>query len=654
MPNKLFKGKRALFIFGPLLFTFILALVYVTLKVNVLLHIPAEIEGLQVDDRTLVHTDLGKLQGFAVDEYGYAWLGIKYATASRWTAPKSIDSWQGVKQNLKAGQRCPQLNPTDHRFGLPENERGKAVGSEDCLYLNIHVPKKANLNTEQQNTAQQSGRADLSKLPVMVFFHFGGNSVGWGSRIDFSKFASEMNVVVVSMNYRLGMFGLFYHPKINDDKADISSQSGNYGTLDMVEGLKWVHQHISNFGGDENNVVIFGGSSGAKSVMTLTMTPLAKGLFHKAIAMSGLTNGISPQVATNFIDAEPNGIEYSSSEIISRLLIADRKQKLETLSRAQSKLLLKSMSSEDLAKFLNSLSPEDILAIATPDEYGKYSDSYFINDGFVFSKEAFFESIQHSPRVNPVPMIVGTTRDETKLFQLMEPDEFLETRMFGLKVQPIDQTYYDVAAEYRTKALYTLPAHEYSRYVSSNDNAPIFQYRFDWDEHPSDFFVKNMILDLKRTVGASHVMDVPFFLNEFQPNSISFPLIFVGKHDTASRDKLSQDFQSYIKSFIQYGDPASGLNDNLVVWNAWSNKENEDKYLIFDTVAGGGIRPSTKEETKKDLIQKLYAESRVSTDKICRIFSRIRNEEMKYSAKDHFSDYPEFYAILNKCSDTDI
>jgi para-nitrobenzyl esterase len=205
----------------------------------------------------------GKKNG-AVDVF----LGIPYAAPPmgdlRWKPPVPSKKWTGVRKATEFGSHCMQGNV----FG--DMNFRDAGGSEDCLFLNIWVPAKMS----------------ESKLPVMVWIHGGGFVAGSSSepRQDGTNLAQQ-GVIVVSMNYRLGVFGFFVHPELAKESGH--NAAGNYGLLDQVAALRWVRDNVAAFGGDPGNVTIFGESAGSYSVSALMASPLAKGLFQKAIGESG-------------------------------------------------------------------------------------------------------------------------------------------------------------------------------------------------------------------------------------------------------------------------------------------------------------------------------------------------------------------------------
>lgn len=216
-----------------------------------------------------VKTDKGKVQGKMSDDGQVRiFLGIPYAAPPvgplRWKPPQPETKWSGTKDATNFGSRCMQLPVfKDMRFRDPGE-------SEDCLNLNVWTPAKDK----------------KAKLPVMVWIFGGGYMGGAASepRQDGTHLAHK-GVVVVSMNYRLGLFGFFVHPDLAAESPQHAS--GNYGLMDQTAALQWVKRNIKNFGGDPDNVTLFGESAGSFSVSAQMASPLAQGLFQHAIGESG-------------------------------------------------------------------------------------------------------------------------------------------------------------------------------------------------------------------------------------------------------------------------------------------------------------------------------------------------------------------------------
>jgi para-nitrobenzyl esterase len=218
----------------------------------------------------------GQVQGVKADIKGvYVFRGIPYAAPPikglRWKAPQPVVPWKGVKVVDKFGHPGYQAVHYPGGYTTEWGYGDESPYSEDCLYLNVWT--------------KVPGKTD-KKLPVALWIHGGGYREGWGSEPEFDgQEWGNKDVVLVSINYRLGVFGFLAHPELS--KESPNHVSGNYGILDQIESLKWIKKNIAQFGGDPENVTIFGQSAGAGSVKTLCESPLARGLFKKAIIMSG-------------------------------------------------------------------------------------------------------------------------------------------------------------------------------------------------------------------------------------------------------------------------------------------------------------------------------------------------------------------------------
>ena len=219
----------------------------------------------------------GQIQGVVLEDVPgvYVYRGIPYAAPplgeNRWKAPQPVVPWEGVRVCDQFGHPPFQAAHYPGGYTTEWGYGEEAPYSEDCLYLNVWT--------------KAPGQVD-KKLPVAVWIFGGGLREGWGSEPEFDgKYWGGKDVVLVSFNYRVGPFGFFAHPELSAE--DPEHATGNWGTLDQIEVLKWVKRNIAQFGGDPDNVMIFGQSAGSRSVKFLSASPLTKGLFNKAVIMSG-------------------------------------------------------------------------------------------------------------------------------------------------------------------------------------------------------------------------------------------------------------------------------------------------------------------------------------------------------------------------------
>ncbi|XP_053742789.1 cocaine esterase-like [Synchiropus splendidus] len=265
----------------------------------------------------VVHTKLGSLRGELLTVKGtenkvHSFLGVPFAKppvgpALRLAAPQAVEGWEGVRDATKQPPMCIQdrelsmdmiVRILGFKVEIPEV-------SEDCLYLNIYTP---------------ATRPKDAKLPVMVWIHGGGLTMGAASSYDGSALAAYENVVLVSIQYRLGLLGFL--------STGDEHMAGNWGMLDQVQALKWVQEHIHNFGGASNSVTIFGASAGGVSVSLLLLSPLTEGLFHKAIAESG-TAAMASLVQENSLAMTQIIANKSGCSVESTQKIADCMKNLD-------------------------------------------------------------------------------------------------------------------------------------------------------------------------------------------------------------------------------------------------------------------------------------------------------------------------------------
>ncbi len=246
-------------------------------------------------DSLTVKTQQGKVRGKTINDGKVkAFLGLPYAAPPvgdlRWKAPQPPAKWKGERDGTRFGFHCSQGRVFDDMVFLDPGP------SEDCLYLNVYVPADA---------------TDKSKLPVMFWIHGGGYSGGASSEPRHNgDFLPLKGVILITMNYRLGVFGFL---ATADLAKEANGAAGNYGLMDMVAGLQWVKGNIKGFGGNPDNVTIFGESAGSFAVSTLMASPMAKGLFHKAIGESGGALGRSALSYDTLAEREIKDAEWVSS-----------------------------------------------------------------------------------------------------------------------------------------------------------------------------------------------------------------------------------------------------------------------------------------------------------------------------------------------------
>jgi para-nitrobenzyl esterase len=330
--------------------------------------------------------DSGAIRGLVVGPKKdvQVYKGIPFAAPPvgelRWKPPQPVRPWQGVRDCFEFGAACPQ-KVSLLLSSIPEMALG-VPQSEDCLYLNVWTPAERK----------------AEKLPVLYWIHGGGFVLGAASQpIYDGEELARLGCVVVSINYRLGLFGFLAHPALSQESSE--KVSGNYGLLDQIEGLRWVKRNIAAFGGDPDRVTIFGESAGGISVLCLMVAPEAAGLLHGAIAQSA--TGMNPTPLRN---ANPG--QESAEQAGQRFLAAcgmAASADAEQMRRLDVKVLVQAAPTEATPGAPVQLKP---LAL----RLGPVVDGHVIPDkpNLLFA----------AGREHPVPMIVGNTRDEMSLFVL--------------------------------------------------------------------------------------------------------------------------------------------------------------------------------------------------------------------------------------------
>jgi para-nitrobenzyl esterase len=332
---------------------------------------------MEHDDDTIVDFRSGRLRGAAVDGMR-VFRGVPYAQPPvgplRWQPPRPVDRWHGIRDATAFGPSCAQ-NLTMQGFSAPS-------AGEDCLYLNVFAPR---------HLPASSG------LPVMVWLHGGGLFCGRGDDYWPRELVTEGDLIFVSLNYRLNVFGFFAHPALREGDAGNPPASGaNFGLMDQQLALRWVRDNIASFGGDGDNVTLAGHSGGARCVEAHLVSLASRGLFHKAIIQSGRAYADTPDLAAAEQVGErlahDIGLDRPSAGAL-RALPVDRILSANRPAPVAQQTVVDSVTARELA--------------------GPHSVGLIL-DGEVLTEP--LPSAFAAGRFHRVPVITGTTRDEYSWF----------------------------------------------------------------------------------------------------------------------------------------------------------------------------------------------------------------------------------------------
>lgn len=524
------------------------------------------------DQTTLRDTTGGTVVGFRDKEGARSWQGIAFAQAPiedlRWRAPRPPKPLEETFEALAPGQICPQF--TSALSGGDEQTSGGVVGNEDCLYLNVWSPPNA------------------VDLPVMFWIHGGGNTIGHGGSYNGSVLAAQREVVVVTINYRLGLMGWFAHPALTTGEP--LNDSGNYGTLDIVRALEWVQANIGEFGGDPDNVTVFGESAGAFDTLAMMASPLAKDLFHRAIVQSG---GFEPEPmprAQNF--ESKGGHPYSAQEVVAKMLLADR-----VVPDHQAAIdHQSSLSDREIKTYLYKKPVEDYFRIFDAAGFGMVNVPTNFGDGYVLPAMTTEEIFTNPANHNVVPIILGTNRDETALFMVRDP-QYTENWL-GFLPRLKDEESYLRIVKYGSKSWKERGVDSLAHYMTQAGNKHVYAYRFDWDEEPSQGG-----FELSKALGAAHGLEIAFAFGDFD-GGMGLGYLYPGDEGQMA---LTHSMTSYWSEFAYNGNPGSGRDGQETNWLSWGT--NGKTSIILDTPSDQGIFMDDEIVTIESLKAELAADS---------------------------------------------
>ena len=456
-----------------------------------------------------VKTANGIVEGVKEKSGIYSFKGIPFAAPPigdlRWKEPRPVKNWNGV---LKADHFGPRAMQPPIFNDMVFRSKGM---SEDCLYLNVW-------------TSAPSGK---TKMPVLVYFYGGGFVAGDGSEARYQgESMAQKGIVSLTVNYRLGLFGLFSHPELSSESPHRSS--GNYGLMDQAAALKWVKQNIAAFGGDPDKITIAGESAGSISVSAQMVSPLSKDLIAGAIGESGSLLGALPPVPLK--DGEQIGVEFAKS--VGATSLADlRKMNADTLVKAASKF--------------------------GPFRFAMTIDGYFIPKDPL----AIFQAGEQAR----IPLMVGWNSEESNYRSVMgdekltkENFEKVVQRLYGERSADVLKAYAvgsdadveQVATDLAGDRFIGFSTWRWAELQAQTAGKPVYRYYYS---HPRPPMVSEK--NKSRAKGAVHSAEIEYAMGNLSTNNV-----FAWTEEDYNVSKIMQE---YFANFIKKGDPNG---TGLVKW----------------------------------------------------------------------------------------
>jgi para-nitrobenzyl esterase len=459
----------------------------------------------------------------------------------RWREPQPVASWSGTRDATHAASACTQsaagldtyLAPLAAAYQAPYEAQSRP-SSEDCLYLNVFAPWPAG----------------PKGLPVMVWLHGGSNRVGTGADESYNGCSLALHgVIVVTINYRLGVIGFFAHPELTAESAHHSS--GNYGLLDQIAALQWVQQNIGQFGGDPENVTLFGESAGSIDATILMTSPWVKGLFQRVIAESGPAFGLGPPLT--LADGEAVGKAIGHTAVLRQMpadqvadleqrVVATRFKSFDANGSVVDGWVLPQSPAKSFAS--GKIQKADLLA----GQNGRELSAFRIGAAAA-AKRAAQPSSKSAPS-DAVKQLADAARPIYGGWTDMALAMYLaQILMHG-----------DIAVDHASNDMLMACPVGAEVALASSVGARAFVYRFD----------RSIPGKGEAKLGAFHGLEIPYVFNAFTVRSWRW-LPF-----TDTDRKLSETMQSYWTNFAKSGDPnAPGLPG----WKPWNS--GEEPYLVF-------------------------------------------------------------------------
>lgn len=505
-------------------------------------------------EQTTTH---GKVKGFAKDG-ALHWYGIPYAAtpegALRWKAPQPAADWEilnATESGFSSQMGSVKVKAAD---GTEKTER-KLIGSEaGAVTLDITRPD-----------------TDETGLPIFFYVHGGNNQTGKSSALPATRFAQDINAVVVSINHRLGLLGFNSLPALKNGTPE--ENSGNYALLDIAAALDWVAENAASFGGDAENITVTGSSSGGRDVMAMLISPTFKGKFQKAISFSG------GMTTANVQDSQRAAAHAFATFAVNKGVQPD--------AAAAKQWLL--TDGDDVRSFLYSLSDEEVAKAFGRAAIRMTDFPQIFRDGTVIPVDAF-----ETEKWNNVPILMVNSDSEfstfcksSKPFGALTPAQLVaDAELFPM---------YKFAETYGSMMYGYFNGEGSAEIMFGKYDAPIYTCTIRWGDDPAEFGE-----EMASVYGSYHCITTPLMTGKIIPPASRFPKQYASE----GFKKTSAILKGYYKNFIRTGNPNG---DGLAEWKPWTSLDGTTQLIVTGTLTDASAQ-MTSEHTSYNAIIKMMEE----------------------------------------------
>lgn len=525
------------------------------------------------------NTKAGRISGIILNnDKILAWLGVPYAEPPvgelRWRAPQTLKPWGDVRETKSYANVSVQ------------KDMDKTIGDEDCLALNVFRPN-----------------SDKIKLPVLFFIHGGNNQTDSGELLDGAYMAENLEAVIVTINLRLNALGWLNIEAIKT--GDPLENSGNFGFLDIHKALTWVHENISEFGGDAGNITACGYSSGARDLLCMLISPLFRGMFARSITFSGGFTVTDPEIGAR-----------TSTKALAQLVLED-----EIAGDLDSAINWLNSATAEVKNWLMALSSDRMATLMAGAAIRMKVFPHLFADGVTIPSDGFASIARGEHYAVPMMLLSGSNEFS---FQANNDPMFKGKDLCDADVM----NDYKFACKYGSALFgYANAEHSAKAFSTYENQPPIFAARFAWGTNPE---ITDEIGAM--CAGGTHGLDL-FTMMGIERDSYNLSPNFYTAKNRKGRVELGELYLAYVNNFIRTGDPNA---ENLPQWESWNSENPKLLRTDADNEKAVVYMDSGCVVDEEKLFEDLLEDTAVSAEIKAKIIEEVLNERFFSDRLDPF------------------